>query len=208
MRAAPHKPGPLATVVADEQPEALERAAELVTAAGHRVAARETELTRVGDAIAQASAELAVVAVHASSAHALRLVEQLNDTASCAVVLLLEDDDLRLVRAALDHGLDAYASRPTADALQSAIDLAQRRFAELHDLGRQVRDLEAGAERRALIERAKGVVMERHDVDERRAYALLRGHARDTRLSLAELAEAVLRSRAVLRGPRRDRGDE
>jgi response regulator NasT len=156
----------------------------------------------VGDVIASANAELAIVAVHGDASHALRLVEQLNDTASCPVVLVLDDDDPALVRAALDRGLDAYAARPTGDALQTAIELAQRRFDELRELGRQVRDLESGAERRALIERAKGVVMERHDIDERHAYALLRRHARDNRLSLAELAEAVLRSRAVLPGPR------
>jgi AmiR/NasT family two-component response regulator len=204
MAGAPHEPDRLATVVADERAETLERVATLVGAAGHRVVGRETELGRVGDAITAANADLAVVAVHRDAAHALRLVEQLNDTASCPVVLLLEDDDPGVVRAALDRGLDAYASRATADALQSAIDLARRRFSELRDLGRQVRDLEAGAERRAVIERAKGVVMERHNVDERRAYALLRGHARDNRLSLAELAEAVLRSRAVLPGPRHE----
>jgi response regulator NasT len=205
MCAAPHKPEPLVTVVADEQLEAIERAADLVTAIGHRVAARETELERVDDAIERAHADVAVVAVHENAEYALRLIERLNDTASCPVVLLLDDDDPPLVRAALERGLDAYASRPTPDALQSAIELGQRRFAELHDLGRQVRELEAGADRRALIERAKGVVMERHDVDEREAYAMLRAHARKNRLSLAELAEAVLRSRAVLRGPGGDR---
>jgi response regulator NasT len=97
--------------------------------------------------------------------------------------------------------VDAYAGRTTPASLDGAIALAMRRFAELEAHGRQVRGLEAGAQRRVLIERAKGVIMERHDVDERKAYDLLRTHARGTRTSLAEVADAVVRARALLGTP-------
>jgi AmiR/NasT family two-component response regulator len=186
MESARSLQGSLAVLVADDQPAALEAAVRLVEAAGHRVVARVSDLARVVEAIGRHGAQVAVIAVHENTEKVLDLVERINDTAACPTVLLFDDEDAQLVRDALDRGLDAYAVR---------------RFAELAAHGRQIRDLEAGAQRRALLERAKGVIMERHDVDERKAYDLLRTHARDTRTSLAEVADAVVRARALLGTP-------
>ena len=51
---------------------------------------------------------------------------------------------------------------------------------------------------RAVVERAKGILMERHDIAEQDAYEMLRRHARDERQSLLSTAEAVLRARPLL----------
>jgi AmiR/NasT family two-component response regulator len=191
----------LAVVVVDDRPEALDAAVRLLEAAGHRVVARESDVAGVLEAIGRHGAQLAVIAVHENAEHVLVLIERIADTASCPTVLLFDGEDPRLVRDALDRGLDAYAGRTIPESLASAIALARRRFAERAAHRRQVHELETGAQRRALIERAKGVIMERHDVDERQAYDLLRGHARDTRTSLAEVADAVVRARALLGTP-------
>lgn len=201
MKAPCPPPQSLAVVVADERAESLEAGIRLVEASGHRVVAGETEPATVADAVARHEVQVAVIAVHENTDYALSVLERINDAAACPTVLLLDDEDPQLARDALDHGFDAYAGRSTPASLNSAIAYAQRRFAELRAHGRQLRELEAGAQRRALIERAKGVLMERHDVDERRAYELLRTHARDTRTSLAEVADAVVRARALLRTP-------
>lgn len=194
-------PTGMAVVVADERQEPLEEAIRLVEAAGHRVVASDTDLEHVAGLIAQHRAELAVIAVHETAEHVLALLERINDAAPCPTVLLFDDEDAELLHNALERGLDAYAGRSAA-SLNTAIVFALRRSAELDRFGRRVRDFEAGAERRALIERAKGVLMERHDVDERRAYEMLRGEARGTRATLADVADAVLRARALLRPPR------
>jgi AmiR/NasT family two-component response regulator len=183
--------GALRALVADERPDTLEAAAELVRAAGHEVLACCSRLEGVAALAAEHGVELVVVAVHRDAPHALALVERLNDTALCPVVLLLDDDDPDLVGQALDRGLDAYANRATPGALQTAIDLAGRRFAA-----------QEATERRGLIERAKGVLMERHDIDEKDAYRRLRAEARARRVSVAQLAEAVLRTRSLLPGKR------
>jgi response regulator NasT len=200
MPTSSHAERGLSVVVANEHADALRVAERLVADAGHRTVASTTAVPEVDRVVEATGADLVVVAVHREAHHALELVERVNDVGPCPVVLLLDDDDPALIREALDHGLDAYASRATPAALQSAIDLARRRAAELDELGRQVRNLEAGAERRALIERAKGVLMERHDIDERRAYDLLRTEARTNRVTLVKVAEALMQSRTLLPG--------
>jgi AmiR/NasT family two-component response regulator len=186
----------LRVVVADERADALEHAAELVRAAGHAVVAAEIEHERAAAAAADHAAEVVVVAVHRDVAHALLLVDRLDDAGRCPVVLLLDADDPALIDAALDRGVTAYADRATPGALQAAIGLAQRRFAE--------RTAQPGTERRAIVEQAKGVLMERHDIEEAEAYRRLRGRARDERVSVADIAAAVLRSRSLLSARRAD----
>lgn len=185
-------------VAADEVDDRLRELVALIRTLGHTVIAAETDLGAVRSAIDDATADLAVVALHGQPTHALQLVELINDTASCPIVLVLDEDDPAVVREALERGLDAYATSSTAEALEAAIALARNRFDELEALGHHVRELQAGADRRARIEQAKGVLMERYDIEEREAYERLRQHARSRRITLPDVAEAVLRARGVL----------
>jgi AmiR/NasT family two-component response regulator len=68
-----------------------------------------------------------------------------------------------------------------------------RRFTEYHDL-------EGAFGRRAVTERAKGILMERHSVDEARAFELLRDHARNTNRKLVDVANAIVDGHRLLPG--------
>ena len=71
---------------------------------------------------------------------------------------------------AAERGIFAYARQETAESIQSAIEVAMRRWREHHELDEQVERLENALERRAVIERAKGILMERHNLDDRAAF--------------------------------------
>ena len=66
-----------------------------------------------------------------------------------------------------------------------------RRFAEYHDL-------EGAFGRRALTERAKGILMERHSIDEASAFEMLRDHSRDANRKLVDIAAAVVDGHRLL----------
>src|SRR2546426_78351 len=85
---------------------------------------------------------------------------------------------LRVLAAAAEKGIFAYVRPIEAKTVQGAIEVARRRHADTERLEEKVDQLETALERRATIERAKGILMERHDVDERAAFAMLRDHAR------------------------------
>jgi ANTAR domain len=74
---------------------------------------------------------------------------------------------------------------------QSSIDIVLRRFAEYHDL-------EGAFGRRALTERAKGVLMERHAIDEVSAFEMLRERSRSDNRKLIDLAAAVVDGHRLL----------
>jgi AmiR/NasT family two-component response regulator len=73
-----------------------------------------------------------------------------------------------------------------------------RRHGERRRLVEQVQRLESALERRAVIERAKGILMERHSVGEREAFDLLRDHARSRNRTVVDVAASVAEGHALL----------
>jgi AmiR/NasT family two-component response regulator len=76
--------------------------------------------------------------------------------------------------------------------VQAAIEVAVRRYREAARLHDKIGQLEDALERRVVIERAKGMLMERHGVDEREAFERLRDNARAASRRVVDVAEGVL----------------
>jgi response regulator NasT len=119
------------------------------------------------------------------------LDEKIVQEAACPVIVLLHAPDAAFVKEASKRGVFAYINDAEVDDWQSSIDIVLRRFAEYHEL-------EGAFGRRALTERAKGILMERHSVDEDRAFTLLRDHARGSNRKLIDVAAAVVDGHRLL----------
>jgi response regulator NasT len=181
----------LRIIAADENPEALQHTAALLEQLGHEVTACTASVREACELIARDDPDAAVVVVHQDEDHALDLIDELGEALSGPVVAVLGDADAGFAEAAAERGLDAIAPTPTADGLQAAIEVAMRRHAERSQLAEQVGQLELALERRAVIERAKGKLMERHGVDERGAFERLRAEARSRSITVVSLAQEV-----------------
>ena len=184
-------PDPLRVLIANERKDRLTTTTELVAGMGHHVIARGLEVTEVAAATAEAMPDVALVGVGESSEHALELISKIVREAACPVIAILETKDAEFVNEAAKRGIFAYVTDGDQEELQSAVDIVLRRFAEFHRL-------EGALGRRALIERAKGILMERYGIDEREAFELLRSHSRRTGRKLVNLAEAVTNSHLIL----------
>ena len=147
--------------------------------------APQIEVSEVGPVTAREQPDVALVGLGESSEHALELIEQIVHEAACPVVALLHAPDPGFVLEAAKRGVFAYVSDGPPQEWQNAIEIVLRRFAEY-------RDLEGAFKRRSITERAKGILMERHRVDEERAFAMLRDHARRTQNKLVDTAQSVV----------------
>jgi AmiR/NasT family two-component response regulator len=188
----------LRVLAADEDEAALRDTAAILRDLGHEVTEFAVGTSEVADAIAREDPDASVVVVHRDDDHALGLIDEIVSFSSGPVVALLDDEDPDFVRKAADRGIHAYARPIAPDAVQSALEVALRRHSEQTQLSEAVDQLETALERRAVIERAKGILMERHNVDERAAFELLRAKARSTSRSVVDLARAVLDGHALL----------
>lgn len=182
----------LRILIADEQPAPLEQMADVARSLGHDVVAVELAVSSAARAIREQSPELAIVGLHVDEEHALELVKQIVDEANCPVIVQSNGDDPQFAARAAERGAFGYTTPVEADALQAAIEVAVRRFEELAELEEQVENLEGALRRRALVERAKGMLIERQGIDERAAFELLRERARSSNRTLVEVAESVL----------------
>jgi AmiR/NasT family two-component response regulator len=181
----------LRVLIANERKDRLALVAPIVTALGHEVIAREIDVADVGAVTARERPDVALVGLGASSDHALDLIEKIVREAACPVIVLLHTPDAAFVKKASMRGVFAYITDADARDWQSSIDIVLRRFTEYHDL-------EGAFGRRALTERAKGILMERHCVDESSAFEMLRDHSRTANRKLVDVATAVVDGHALL----------
>jgi AmiR/NasT family two-component response regulator len=186
------RPTRLRLMVADEHGETLQQIAAVLSELGHDVVALEVAVAAVARAVREEVPELAIVGLHRDEDHALDLIQEIVDENICPVIVQTSRDDPLFVAKAAARGIFAAASPLGADALQGAIEIAVRRFEELEELSEQIESLEGALRRRAIVERAKGILMERYGIDERAAFELLRQRARASSRPLVDVAAAVL----------------
>jgi AmiR/NasT family two-component response regulator len=181
----------LRVLIANERRDRLELVVPIVASLGHEVIAREIEVDDVGPVTAREHPDVALVGLGANSDHALMLIERIVQEAACPVIVLLHSADPAFVREASKRGVFAYITDGDAVDWQSSIDIVLRRFAEFHDL-------EGAFGRRATIERAKGILMERHSTGEQGAFDMLRNHSRAANRKLVDIAAAVVDGHSLL----------
>jgi AmiR/NasT family two-component response regulator len=181
----------LRVLIANERKDRLALIVPVVVALGHEVIAREIEVEGVGAVTARERPDVALVGLGASSEHALDLIDRIVREAACPVIVLLHASDPAFIREASKRGVFAHINDADVDDWQSSIDIVLQRFAEYHDL-------KGAFGRRATIERAKGILMERHDLDEDAAYELLRERSRTHNRKLIDLATAVVDGHRLL----------
>ncbi|MFZ0974290.1 MAG: ANTAR domain-containing protein [Solirubrobacteraceae bacterium] len=178
-------------LIANERKDRLALVAPIVTALGHEVIAREIDVADVGAVTARERPDVALVGLGESSDHALGLIEKIVREAACPVIVLLHSPDPEFVKEASKRGVFAHISDTDVEEWQSSIDIVLRRFAEYHDL-------EGAFGRRALVERAKGILMERHSINDAHAFEMLREQSRTANRKLADIATAVVDGHRLL----------
>jgi response regulator NasT len=189
----------LSILVADEDTAALRSTAAALEGLGHRVVSYAVSVREAVARIAEDDPDISVVAVHEDVEHALDLVEELTESTRGPVLAVAEGGNAGgFLPDAAARGLDAFARSEDPEELRGAIEMAVRRHARAADLTTQVTQLQSALERRAVIERAKGILMERHAVGDREAFALLRDHARNRGRKVVDVAHAVTEGHALL----------
>lgn len=189
-----HENHPLRVLVTDGPGVRFDAVTLTIRDLGYEVIARESSLADVAAITATESPDLAIVIVHEESPDALKLIDQIVHEAACPVIAVLDVEDRAFINEAAQRGIFAYiAGASEADEMQSSIDIVLKRFAEYHAL-------EGAFGRRAITERAKGILMERHSIDEHAAFEMLRSYARGSSRKLTDVAEAVVVGHPLLPG--------
>jgi response regulator NasT len=137
--------------------------------------------------------DLAVMDVKMPELDGIDAARQMLEQRQIPIVMLTAFSEAALVGRAVDAGVFGYLVKPFRESdLLPAIEAARARHAELQALRDEAGSLRDALEARKLIERAKGLLMEKDGLSEGEAFARLRGASQQTGRPLRDVAEAIL----------------
>ena len=123
----------------------------------------------------------------------LEAAKIVSDKKICPVVMLTAFSQREIIEQARDAGALAYLVKPFQKSdLVPAIELAIARFAELKSLSGEVAALGAQLEIRKLVDRAKGVLIDKHQMSESDAFSFIQSMAMSQRMKMGDIAEQII----------------
>jgi response regulator NasT len=189
----------LRILLANEREEDLQALADVLDGLGHEVAPFAVSVAEAVELIAREDPDVAFVVIDHDDEHALALISETVEYASGPVLVSVrEPKDPTVIARAADMGISGYVDSWSSHDVQAAIQVALRRHRSEQRLAEKVEQLQTALERRTVIERAKGVLMERHSVGEGEAFQMLREHARAGGRRVVDVAGALLEGHALL----------
>ena len=115
------------------------------------------------------------------------------------IAMFVDQSDAEATAAAVDAGVSAYIVDGLAkQRIKPVLDLAIRRFQAFARLQAELAEAKSALADRQAVDRAKAILMKRRRLDEPAAYALLRSHAMQSNRRIAEIAEAIVTSDALI----------
>ncbi len=117
----------------------------------------------------------------------------ISDEKIAPVVLLTAYSQKDLIERAKGAGVFGYLVKPFQESdLLPAIEIAIARYLEAQDLESTVGDLEQKLETRKIVDRAKGILMDKYKMDEADAFRRIQQQSMNQRRSMKEIAEAII----------------
>lgn len=164
---------------------------EMLKDAGYDVVAAVGNGKAAVEAVERLRPDVVLMDVKMPIMDGLSAAEHIGD--DVAVVILSAFSQTELVTRAKEAGVANYIVKPFGAAdLPPAIEVGLARWAEIQALRSELGDTAAQLEARKVVERAKGRLMSAHGLGEAEAFRWMQKAAMDRRLSLVDVAQAVL----------------
>ncbi|XSG74723.1 ANTAR domain-containing response regulator [Herpetosiphon llansteffanensis] len=172
---------------------------EYLTDLGYQVVGVARTGTQALELVRQLDPDMAILDVKLPELEGTEVAARLYAERPMPIVMVTAFTDRDTIRKAERAGALGYLVKPvTMEALTPAIDIALARFAEIRALRQEVDALHESLEARKLIERAKGILMQRLNISEHDAYERLRHRAREKRVKLKDVAQTIIDAEALL----------
>ena len=187
---------PVRIVVAEDEALIRMDLIEMLAEAGYEVIAQAGDGAQAIELVQEHKPDLAILDVKMPILDGISAAEEI--IATCPVLMLTAFSQRELVDRARDAGVMAYVLKPfTINDLVPAIEIAISRHLQMKSLAAEVADLHDRLETRKIIDRAKGILMAALNLTEPQAFSWIQKAAMDRRLTMKEVAQAVISPDAV-----------
>ena len=149
--------------------------------------------TFLTERLAQLQPDMIIVDAESEARDSLEHVVMATRDAPRPIVLFTNDNDTTHVKAAVAAGVSAYiVAGLSPDRIRPILEVAMARFEHEQDLRTELADARSELADRKVIDRAKGLLMQRHQLSEQAAFERLRKAAMDKGLRIGEVAQRML----------------
>jgi two-component system, response regulator PdtaR len=188
---------PIRILVAEDEALIRMDLVEMLQEAGYEVVAQATNGQEAINLATEYRPDIAILDVKMPLLDGISAAEKIISIAP--VLMLTAFSQRELVERARDAGVMAYVVKPfTISDLIPAIEIAISRHTQMKSLADEVADLHERLESRKVIDRAKGILMQALNLSEPEAFSWIQRAAMDRRLSMKEVAQAVISPEAAL----------
>ncbi len=149
--------------------------------------------TFLAERLAQIQPDMIIVDAESEARDSLEHVVMATRDARRPIVLFTNDNDTTHVKDAVAAGVSAYiVAGLSPDRIRPILEVAMARFEHEQGLRQELANVRTELQDRKVIDRAKGLMMQRQGLSEKLAYEKLRKAAMDKGLRLAEVAQRML----------------
>jgi response regulator NasT len=185
----------LRIAVADDESDMRDYLATILPRLGHEVTVVARNGSDLVEQCRQDPPDLLIADIKMPGMDGIDAVAEICRTESVPVILISAYHNPELIERAEANQVLAYLVKPIKQAdLEPAIAMAIRRFEQFEALRRETTDLRQALEDRKVIERAKGILMKRANLDEQNAFRRLQKMASQQNLRLVQLAQMIVTS--------------
>ena len=166
---------------------------EMLPAAGYDVVGEAADGQEAIDLAVELEPDVCVLDVKMPKVEGITAAEEILKEIPTAIVMLTAFSQKELVQRAAEVGAMAYVTKPFGPSdLIPAVEIALSRKAQIDALEADVADLTERFETRKRVDRAKGLLIDRMDMTEPEAFRWIQKTSMDRRLSMREVADAVI----------------
>lgn len=189
----------LRVLIADDEVLAAQELRDVAERLGHEVVATAADGAEAVALAKKLRPDAAMLDVKMPRIDGLEAAKQIMQHEAIPVIVVTAFVEDELLERAGEAGVLAYLLKPVDEAqMKAALKVAVSRFGELASLRQEVANLKEALEVRKLVERAKGILMQRLELSEAEAFKRLQKKARDTNRKLGDVARAIVEASELL----------
>lgn len=160
---------------------------------GHKVVAEADNGATAVELARTTAPDVCILDIRMPQMDGIEAARQIINQAPCAILFLTAYSEDVLVEQAGEVGAIAYLMKPfRKEDLGPAVAIAMARFRQIQGQQAEIENLKEALETRKLIERAKGILMDRHGLTEDEAFKRIHFQARNQNKKMKEIAQSII----------------
>lgn len=180
-------------IVADDESIIRMDLKEMLTALGYLVVGEVGDGRSAVNLARELRPDLVIMDVKMPDMDGIEAAKILTEEKIAPVLLLTAFGQRDLIERAKEAGVVGYLVKPFRESdLTPAIEVALARFEEFRKLEKEVSTLTEALETRKLVDRAKGILMDRDGLSEQQAFRKIQKMSMNTRKPMKAVAEAII----------------